>query len=63
MPHIEEVTLGTFMADTDITMDTESISVLLAESISECTTVGIVATSAAITTALHVLLADMMVED
>jgi hypothetical protein len=63
MPHIVEATLGTFMADMDITTDTESISVLFAESISECTTVGIVATSVAITTVLHVLPAEMIVED
>jgi hypothetical protein len=63
MPHIEEVMLGTFMADTDITMDTESISVHLTEPISECTTAGIVVTSVTITTALHELLAEMIVED
>jgi hypothetical protein len=63
MPHIVEVTLGTFMADTDITMDTENISVHLTEPISECMTAGIVVTSATITTALHVLLAEMIVEE
>jgi hypothetical protein len=51
------------MADTDITMDTENISVHLTEPISECMTAGIVVTSATITTALHVLLAEMIVEE